>query len=221
MLKTVLYWPGTRIVDPARWGAIAPDLLVIDLEESVPMKDRVAARNVLVEQCSKLAAAKAEVAVRLCEASGPGAEQDLLGISRLPSHVGIILPKPVTAAAIARLPSTRPLWLMAEQPSIAAQLPQLCSAGSIRGFIVGLKDICEGHGIAVDPANPIYRRECTQIIEAAHSLSKPVFSGVLLGNEEQIVAGYEDARMLGFDGVSMISIKHIEHLHRIEQEFVH
>jgi citrate lyase beta subunit len=215
MMKTLLYWPGTKIVDPARWGGIVPDLLVIDLEESVAMPDRPAARTNLIVQCRKLASVNTMVAVRLCEASGPAAEQDLLAITLLPKDIGIVIPKPVTAAAIARMPSDRPLWLMAEQPGIAKELPTLCRAGLIEGFIIGLKDMCEALGVDVSSTHPRYRNECEAIVHAAHQMSKPVFSGVLLYDEQAIVAGQDDARSLGFDGVSLINARYLRHLQQI------
>jgi citrate lyase beta subunit len=210
MMKTLLYWPGARIIDPSRWGGFAPDLLIIDLEESVAMQDRATARASLLEQCNRLASFDVIVAVRLCDASGHDAELDLEAIARLPEHVGIVVPKPLTVTALARLPVDRPLWLMTEQPGVAHELPTLCSIASVDGFIVGLKDMCDALGVTVDPADPYYRRECKAIIDVAQTLAKPVFGGVLLGDELAIIKGYHDARNFGFDGVSLISSRHVE-----------
>jgi citrate lyase beta subunit len=208
-MKTLLYWPGTRIVDAASWGNFHPDLLVIDLEESVTAQERPAARDVLVTQGHQLASIRTAVAVRLCEASGSEAALDLSAIEQLPKNVGVVVPKPVTVAAIMQLPSDRPIWLMTEESGIAGCLPALCSAASVNGFIIGLKDMCHALGVTVDPANLVYRSECKAVVEAAHQLTKPIFGGVLFGDSEAIFQGFEDASSLGFDGVSLISARHL------------
>jgi citrate lyase beta subunit len=208
-MKTLLYWPGTKMVDPASWGNFPPDLLVIDLEDSVTVQERPAARDALVKQCFQLASLNTAVAVRICEASGSQAELDLLAIEHLPKNVGVVVPKTVTVGAITRLPPDRPVWLMAEQSGVASCLPEFCRAASVCGFIIGLKDMCDALGVPVDPANLVYRGECSALIDAAHQLSKPIFAGVLLGDDEAVLQEFEEASSLGFDGVSLIRARHL------------
>lgn len=102
--RSLLFCPGNRPDLIAKTPRSGPDAIAIDLEDAVPIAQKVAARSVATAGATALAAAGAG-ALRLLRVNGPATpwhEEDLVTL-RDPAWQGVIVPKVESAAQLRAL----------------------------------------------------------------------------------------------------------------------
>lgn len=98
--RTLLFVPGNR---PERFDkalASGADAVVLDLEDSVPAADKAAAREAIVAQWPRLAAAGVPLVVRSGAQGSETWAEDLALLRRLPAPAAIMLPKAESAEQV-------------------------------------------------------------------------------------------------------------------------
>jgi len=101
-LRTLLSVPGNRqkMIDKARH--LPADVLILDLEDSIPRSEKAAARTMVRESIAGMALAGQQVFVRINSIAGGLALEDLEAVIA-PGLDGINQPKPATAGDIIKV----------------------------------------------------------------------------------------------------------------------
>jgi citrate lyase subunit beta / citryl-CoA lyase len=104
-LRTLLSVPGNRqkMIDKARH--LPADVLILDLEDSVPQSEKAAARDMVRESISGMALAGQQVFVRINSIASSLAREDLEAVI-VPGLDGINQPKPATASDVIEVADT-------------------------------------------------------------------------------------------------------------------
>jgi citrate lyase subunit beta / citryl-CoA lyase len=213
--QIVLYVAGDREPDKAALKLAAPDVLIIDLEESVAATNKAAARENLAALVAELSGI-CRVIVRINSAGGAGdtnAVSDLLVCATLPIEVAILVPKPITLAlmtAISHVDAKRELWCMGEEVGFADMLPELVAAvPQLTHIVIGTKDLCESLGIAFDPKSVGARVAIHGIAKAAKLSGLSVIDGVAFGERHVVSEAVRSAVALDFDGIALMRARDI------------
>lgn len=101
-LRTLLSVPGNRqkMIDKARH--LPADVLILDLEDSIPRSEKAAARTMVRESIAGMALAGQQVFVRINSMAGGLALEDLEAVIA-PGLDGINQPKPATASDVIKV----------------------------------------------------------------------------------------------------------------------
>ena len=214
-IRSALFLPASnaRAIEKAR--GLACDLVILDLEDSVPDSDKDAARAAAVAAADGQWGGRS-LAVRL---NGPGAwhEADLAALANATGVELVVVPKvevPEYAEALAdRL--GKPLLAMIETPAGIYAAREIAGVRSVVGLLAGSNDLAatlrlpggrEGLTLALQ-----------SIVLAARAAGVAAFDGVynLLDDPEGLEADCAAGRRLGFDGKSLIHPNQIETANRI------
>jgi citrate lyase subunit beta / citryl-CoA lyase len=211
--RSVLYRLG---VDPGAYESAPrfhPDVLLFEIEDSVPPGDKDAARR---RVCATLATAAFRHQERLVTVNGldtPWGRGDLAALARVAVD-GIVLAKTETPESLREAdallaahgaPPTLRLWAMIETPRGLARAQELAAATPrLAGMTVGLGDLSRGLNAFRRPAPqrwPMLPALATIVLAArAHGLA--VLDSSF--REPKDPAGFREAclasRELGFDG---------------------
>ena len=122
ILRTLLFVPGVRPNMIERARDLAPDAIVLDLEDSVPIPEKERARGIVRDALPTLARPGRLTLVRINGFHTGLAEQDLAAIVQ-PGLDGISLPKPTGADTILRADAL--LTLLERQQGMAVGTVQI------------------------------------------------------------------------------------------------
>jgi citrate lyase subunit beta/citryl-CoA lyase len=211
--RSVLYRLG---VDPGAYEAAPafhPDVLLFEIEDSVPPGDKAAARERVAGTLAAGGFERQELLVTVNGLDTPWGRDDLAALARVPLH-GIVLAKTETPDALreadARLaahgaPPTLRLWAMIETPRGLARAQEIAAATPrLGGMAVGLGDLSRGLNAFRRPALhrwPVVPALATVVL-AARANGLAVLDSSF--REPKDPDGFRDAclasRELGFDG---------------------
>jgi (S)-citramalyl-CoA lyase len=159
--RSLLFVPGLRPERFAKAVGCAPDIVCLDLEDSVGARDKDAARSTVLAGLPALTApasssSSPEIVVRINSPRHPAGLRDLLGLveSAVPPH-GVLLPKASSAAElrwVAELLShaARPVALHAliEGAAAVSRAGELAAAGvRLRSVLLGGVDLATDLGL--------------------------------------------------------------------------
>ena len=203
-------------VEPGAYEAaptLHPDVLLFEIEDSVPPGDKAAARERVARTLAKGGFEQQELLVTVNGLDTPWGRDDLAALARVPLH-GIVLAKTEAPEAVREAdallgahgaPPTLRLWAMIETPRGLARAQEIASATPrLVGMTVGLGDLSRGLNAFRRPALhrwPMVPALATIVLAArAHGLTALDSSF----REAKDPAGFRDAclasRELGFDG---------------------
>jgi citrate lyase subunit beta/citryl-CoA lyase len=214
--RSVLYRLGTDPGSYAAARAIAVDVLLFDLEDSVSPADKAAARDRLVAAISRGGFAGQELLVRINGLDTPWGFADAQAVARLPID-GVMLAKAEDAGAMlavdrvlahAGAPATTALWAMIETPrgvlaadAIAGSCPRMA------GLAIGLGDLSRGLGgfrRAAPFRFPVLAALSTVLLAArAHGLAAIDSSFRDARDPQGFRAACLESRELGYDGKAL------------------
>lgn len=197
------------------------DALLLDLEDSVPPPQKVAARARLPEAARKLAAQGAAVMVRVNSLPEWFAE-DLKAAAQSPA-VAIFLPKVESVdqvLAAERLLGASPAKLVAmlESPASVLSAVEISRAGTrLAGLVFGSEDYCGVLGIASDRAALEWPAQMVATAARARGLAAiglpgPVSEIADIGAFTRLL---EKARAMGFTGCTCIHPKQVAAANRV------
>ncbi len=206
LVRTALYVPAinARALEKAR--GLAVDMLIIDLEDSVPVENKTEARVAAVEEVAKGFPGKL-VAIRLNGLDSAELASDIAAVERSLADC-FVLPKVETAASldpvVARLPN--PVLAMIEGPAGIYNAREIAAHHAVAGLIAGVNDICADMGIKPGPNREGLELALQSIVLAAAAAKKPAFDGV--NNKLDDMSGLEaecrQGRCYGFTGKTLI-----------------
>jgi citrate lyase subunit beta / citryl-CoA lyase len=211
LLRSALYVPAanTRALEKA--PALGTDVIIHDLEDSVALEAKRAARG-------NLAAAHTGQALRVIRINGAGTpwhEEDVAEAVAV-SPRAILLPKVGSATDIdsfrsrneMRQPTTAiALWAMIETPAGVLNAPAIAAAlGPGGALVLGLNDLSRETGMAQIAGRAPMMTVLTMAVLAARQAGVAVIDGVFnaLGDEGGFQSECVQARALGFDGKTLI-----------------
>lgn len=206
LVRTALYVPAinARALEKAR--GLDVDMLIIDLEDSVPADSKSDARVAAVEEVAKGFPGKL-VAIRLNGLGSAELAADIVAAERSLADC-FVLPKVEVAAAldpvIAKLPN--PVLAMIEGPMGIYNAREIAAHEAVAGLIAGVNDICADMGIKPGPNREGLELALQSIVLAAAAAGKPAFDGV--NNKLDDMSGLESesrqGRCYGFTGKTLI-----------------
>lgn len=206
MVRTALYVPAinARALEKAR--GLDVDMLIIDLEDSVPAESKADARVAAVEEVAKGFPGKL-VAIRLNGLDSVELAADISAAERSLADC-FVLPKVEAAAAldsvVARLPN--PVLAMIEGPLGLYNAREIAAHKAVAGLIAGVNDICADTGIRPGPNREGLELALQMIVLAGAAAGKPAFDGV--NNKLDDMSGLEvecaQGRCYGFTGKTLI-----------------
>jgi citrate lyase subunit beta/citryl-CoA lyase len=240
-LRTLLSVPGNRqkMIDKARH--LPADVLILDLEDSVPQAEKAAARTMVRESIAGMALAGQQVFVRINSIASSLALEDLEAVI-VPGIDGVNQPKPATAGdvievadIIERLEKERGIaggsikllpWVETAKGllnafDIASVSPRVV------GIVFGAEDFALDTGIMRTEEGDELLYPRTTVVIAARAAGVGAVDTPYNNFTDQ--AGLEReatlARNLGFDGKFLIHPDQIEPVNRIfrptEEEMAH
>ena len=206
LVRTALYVPATnaRALEKAR--GLGVDMLIIDLEDSVPAESKSDARVAAVEEVVKGFPGKL-VAIRLNGLDSAELAADIAAVERSLADC-FVLPKVEAVAdldlVVAKLPN--PVLAMIEGPAGIYAAREIAAHSAVAGLIAGVNDICADMGIRPGPAREGLELALQSMVLAAAAAGKPAFDGV--NNKLDDMSGLEteclQGRCYGFTGKTLI-----------------
>lgn len=206
LVRTALYVPAinARALENAR--GLDVDMLIIDLEDSVPTENKAEARVAAVAEVAKGFPGKL-VAIRLNGLDSAELAADISAAERSLADC-FVLPKVEVAAdlepVVTRLPN--PVLAMIEGPLGLYNAREIAAHKAVAGLIAGVNDICADMGIRPGPNREGLELALQTIVLAGAAAGKPVFDGVnnKLDDMDGLEAECVQGRCYGFTGKTLI-----------------
>jgi citrate lyase subunit beta/citryl-CoA lyase len=230
-LRTLLSVPGNRrnMIQKAR--DLTADVLILDLEDSVPQSEKAAARAMVRDSVEELANAGKKVFVRINSLASGLARDDLEAVI-VPGIAGINQPKPAAASDVAdvadiieRLERERGIeaghikilpWVETAKGILNAY--QIATASpQVIGIIFGAEDFALDTGMlrTDEGSELLYPRTTVVIAARAAGVSAIDTPYNNFKDELGLIREANLARSLGFDGKFLIHPSQIEPVNRI------
>jgi (3S)-malyl-CoA thioesterase len=206
MVRSALYVPASnaRALEKAR--GLDADMLIIDLEDSVPDDGKAEARVAAVREAKAGFPGKL-LAIRINATDSPHLEGDLAAVSG--AHVDcFVLPKVDSDESLDRIAQKlgKPLIAMIESPASIYAARAIAAHAAVVGLIAGANDFCAETGIRPGPNREGLELALQSIILAAAAAHIPAFDGVC--NRLDDLTGFDaecrQGRCYGFAGKTLI-----------------
>jgi (3S)-malyl-CoA thioesterase len=215
LCRSVLFLPAVnpRAVEKAR--DLEADMVVIDLEDSVRVEDKGAAREAAIAATGGGFGDRI-VAVRVNATDSPHYGSDVVAVRRSAAHY-IVIPKAESAKQVhdASWLIGKPVLAMIETPKGVVDAASIANAS--RGLIAGTNDLAAALGVPADSGRRGLVYALQRIVLAARSAGVAAFDGVYnkLEADDGLAAECEEGRIFGFDGKSVIHPSQIDTVNRI------
>lgn len=226
--RSCLYMPGanSRALEKAK--TLPADMLILDLEDAVAPEVKDDARALVRNAVSEDVYGPREVIIRV---NGLDTEWGLadLAMATAAGPDGVLVPKVTSAEEILAIDQTLSnssaspelgLWVMIEMPLAILNIREIAaaSAGSrLTGFVMGTNDLAKECGAALEPGRSAFHTALSLTVLAARAHGLVVIDGVFndISDEAGLQAECEQARMLGFDGKSLIHPAQLDTANRV------
>jgi len=215
LCRSILFLPASnpRAIEKAR--TLDADLVVLDLEDSVPDEDKGAAREAAVAATQEGFGGRA-VAIRVNPGGSSHYGEDVVAVRHSAADYVVLAKaesgKQVTDSAWLM---QKPLLAMVETPK--AVIDAAAIAPAARALIAGTNDLSAGLSLPAGNGRGGLVYALQRIVLAARAAGIPAFDGVYnrLEADAGLVAECEEGRAWGFDGKSIIHPSQIETVNRI------
>jgi citrate lyase subunit beta / citryl-CoA lyase len=201
--RSYLFVPGNRPERFAKAVASGADAVIIDLEDAVPARERVAARANVQAWIS----AERPVFIRV---NGAGTEwfREDIALATMPGVAGIVLPKAERVEDIREIP--KPVLPIIESARGFWNVAHLAHAQNTQRLMFGSIDFQVDLGIHGEGEELLYFRSQLVLVSRLAGLPAPV-DGItaVFDSAEPVRADTERARRLGFGGKLCIHPKQI------------
>lgn len=229
--RTMLFVPGNNagmLRDAHIYGS---DALMFDLEDSVSLREKDAARQLVYHNLRTIKYGTCELVVRVNPLSTPYGKEDIRAMVRAGAHV-IRLPKTETAQDIfdteAELEQAErefgiPVGTTGMMAAIEGALGVVnayaiaTASPRLIGIALGAEDYCANlkTNRSLDGSELFLARATIVVAARAAGIDAldTVFSDV--NNEEQLIRETREIKQLGFDGKSIINPRQIAPIHQV------
>lgn len=229
--RTMLFVPGNNpgmMRDAHIYGS---DALMFDLEDSVSLREKDAARLLVYNALKTIHYGNCELVVRVNPLSTPYGKEDIEAMVRAGVHV-IRLPKTETAQDIcdteteierveraAGIPVGTTKMMAAIEGALGVVNAYAIATASKRliGIALGAEDYCANLKTNRSPEGSELFLARSTIVVAARAAGIDALDTVYsdVNNEEQLIRETELIKQLGFDGKSIINPRQIKPIHKV------
>jgi citrate lyase subunit beta/citryl-CoA lyase len=218
--RSLLYVPAinARALDKAR--TLPSDVVIIDLEDSVPPEAKDAARQAAVDAMREGFPGKA-VALRCNPLDTPWGQADLKAAVAARPDV-LVLPKvagPETVVAVGRgIGESIEIWAMVETCQAVLRLGDIAGAArtTLGALLIGTNDLAFEMGCRLTVSREALTGVLSQTVVAARAFGLSPLDGPFndFGDQGGLESQCRHAAELGFDGKSVIHPSQIEAANR-------
>jgi citrate lyase subunit beta / citryl-CoA lyase len=208
--RTLLFVPGIRPERFAKAAETPADLVIADLEDAVPEKDKTTARAAV----ARWLFADGRAAVRVNGAKSVHHQQDVTALAGLPGLLAVVVPMADDAAALAalhqRLGPDVEVVVLIETALGLVRAVELASAPGVSRLAFGNLDFAADIDSSTEDDALLLARSSLVVASRAAGLPGPV-DGVTTDLDDPAVAGADAtrARGLGFTGKLCIHPKQL------------
>jgi len=218
--RSLLFVPGHRPERFVKAARSAADVLILDLEDSVPAVEKAAAREAIAREWPRLQSSGVAVVVRMNSLESDQSALDLTLIRKLSSVPAVMVPKAESAQALAGL--HRQLGGVDSIPIIEsaagyAALPTLAGAPGVARLAIGHIDFMADTGFECDSGQtelaPL--RFAVAMATRLNRLA-PAVDGVTveIGDEEKLRQDVRRSLRFGFGGKLCIHPRQVDVVHQ-------
>jgi (3S)-malyl-CoA thioesterase len=205
-VRTALYVPASNARALAKARDLDADMLIIDLEDSVPQDEKDGARQKAIEEIEKGFAEKT-VVLRLNATDSRYFEQDLKAAHQVDVDC-LVIPKVEGAFQIDKIAEScsYPLLAMVESAKALYNVRAIAAHNNVAGLIIGANDLCFELGIRPGPNREGLEFALQSTVLAAKSQGKIALDAVC--NNLDDLSGFkgecQQGRRFGFTGKTVI-----------------
>lgn len=217
--RSLLYVPAANVRAVEKARTLACDVVVLDLEDSVPAEAKEAARAQAAEAIRARAFGEREVVVRVNSLDTLWGVDDFGALIPLWGEIAaVVAPKVADLAGAQRYtgrlmaaPERVSILAMIETCRGAMNIDAIAAARRVGGLIMGFNDLAAEMGARPGPDREPFQALMTQAVCAARAHRKLVFDGVCNALEDELTFEREvrQARAFGFDGKTLIHPRQI------------
>ncbi|MEX0732792.1 MAG: CoA ester lyase [Aquisalimonadaceae bacterium] len=208
LAHSYLFVPGNRPERFAKAWAAGADAVIVDLEDAVPIEDKVRAREHVAEWLSP----ERPVLVRINAADTEWFQEDA-ALCRMPGVAGVVLPKAEHVEDIRHFAAQCPIYPLIETANGLWHAEALARQPEVARLVFGSIDFQLDLGISGDDDELLYFRSQLVLISRIAGLPAPVDGvSVALDDAGQLRADVQRSRRLGFGAKLCIHPKQVEHV---------
>mmetsp|Transcript_27458 Transcript_27458/g.35999 ORF Transcript_27458/g.35999 Transcript_27458/m.35999 type:complete len:304 (+) Transcript_27458:108-1019(+) len=229
LMRSALFYPGTKLKVLEKARNIPTDVLIFDLEDSVTPEYKNIARQNVMKILEEGEFGKKTVAVRINRLESPWGHDDLAAISPLESLHAVVVPKvesPDTLKTISMelddsyfVDRRASLWPHIETPMGILNVAAIagCGLNRVTCMLMGTSDMTAGLQAQQTPSRTALLYSLCKCIVAARSFGLQILDGQYLNieDDEEFEVVCQQAKDLGFDGKTLAHPKHVEATNRI------
>ncbi len=209
--------PGSNSKALEKAKALAADVLLLDLEDSVAPETKDAAREAVAGAVKAGGYGKREVIVRVNALATPWGREDILAAGAAKPD-GVLAPKVESGEEVITLddalteagfPEDAALWVMIETPRAILRIAEIAAAARatrLSAFVMGTNDLAKEMRAQPDAARTPFHAALALTVTAARAEGLSAIDGVY--NDIANAAGFEaecrQGLMFGFDGKTLI-----------------
>jgi citrate lyase subunit beta/citryl-CoA lyase len=223
--RSVLYMPGSNAKALAKASTLPADALILDLEDSVALDQKIAAREQVVRAVRAGGFDGREVVIRINGPHTPWGEDDLAAAAAAQPDA-ILLPKVdgpgaimVAARALreAQAPEGTRIWAMMETPNAILNAGSIASVAAdpssrLSVMVMGLNDLAKETRARLTPGRPTMTAWLASCVVAARAHGVDIVDGVY--NDIKDLDGFRleclQGRDMGLDGKTLIHPSQID-----------
>ena len=223
--RSVLYMPGSNAKALAKASTLPADALILDLEDSVALDQKIAAREQVVRAVRAGGFGGREVVIRINGPHTPWGEDDLAAAAAAKPDA-ILLPKVdgpgaimVAARALreAEAPEGTRIWAMMETPNAILNAGSIASVAAdpssrLSVMVMGLNDLAKETRARLTPGRPTMTAWLASCVVAARAHGVDILDGVY--NDIKDLDGFRleclQGRDMGLDGKTLIHPSQID-----------
>jgi citrate lyase subunit beta/citryl-CoA lyase len=215
-VRTALFVPASNLRAVAKARTLPCDMVILDLEDSVPDQDKDSARQTVRETAeaweSGLLAARLNPIGHACHAA------DIAALAHAAVDL-VVVPKVEEAAAIDALATRlgKPILAMIETPAGIYAAREIAAAPGVAGLIVGPNDLAATLRLPTFAGRGAMIVALQSILLAARAAGVVALDGVYnrLDNPDGFEADCLAGRETGFDGKTLIHPSQIDPANRV------
>lgn len=214
-LKSLLYLPANRESAMARARTLPAHAIILDLEDAVQPDAKAAARDAAAAAIAAGGWGGRALFVRVNGIGTPWHDADMAMVVTSSGLAGVVVPKIDSAneaAAAVTAAGGLPLVAMIETPAAVLAAAQIAAEPGVAALLAGMADLAKALQCGEDAARTPLLFSLSAIVLAARSAGIACFDGVVtdVRNEAVLRAEAAQARLLGFDGKSLIHPAQVE-----------
>lgn len=204
--RTALFLPASNPRAITKVRDLHVDIAILDLEDAVADADKHSARDAAVA-AARTGFGDSLLAIRCNGEDSPEHDADLDAIGRSNADIAVI-PKAESAARVAAIAETvgKPVLVMIETPNGVMNASAIAAVDGVSGLIAGTNDLRRELRIPDGAGRDGLSLALQTIVLAARVSRRWAFDGVFnaLDDADGLMRESRDARMMGFDGKTLI-----------------